>query len=100
MKGSLTLGHNLYNNLDMDISNNHLHTQSFIPNVIPDSKVASDDGGDWVMVPDESSETTTVQSNEESPHKEDSTNVASAKLPSETITREETVAGRVNCELD
>ena len=86
----------------MDVSSNHPHSPSFTPNVIPDSKVASDDGGDWVMVPDESSETTAVQPNEESPHifKEDSTNVTCTKLLSETMSREETVAGKVNYELD
>ena len=81
---------------------NHPQTSSFVPNTFPDSKVASDDGGDWVMVPDESTKITAAQPDEESPHifKEESTNVQNTKLPSETITREGTVAGKVNYELD
>ena len=80
-------------------SSNHPQTSSF---TFPDSKVASDDGGDWVMVPDESTKITAAQPDEESPHifKEESTNVENTKLPSETITREGTVAGKVNYDLD
>ena len=62
----------------------------------------SDDGGDWVIVPDESTKITAAQPDEESPHvyKQDSTNEECATLPSETMTKGETVAGKVNYELD
>ena len=67
-------------------------------NSFPDSKVASDDGGDWVMVPDESAETTSAQSSEV--FKEESTNVVQAKQPSETIRKEDTIAGILTYGLD
>ena len=56
--------------------------------------MASDDGGDWVMVPDES----TAEKSDEGSSKlqEEAAHVEQPKLSSETMRKEETLPGKFN----
>ena len=72
--------------------------KNILYSTLPDSKLASDDGGDWVMVPDEPA---IAQSDEGSPKlQEDAANVEQAKLPSGSISMDETVTGKLHYELN